>query len=391
MTEAASPAQVAPTSDAISGHISDWARLAAGACLSGELEAGGRHITLFLDLSIVPPALAGRRLQLRLGETGLMAVPLRPSTAQLGPAQFGPLRLTLADALRHAGSPPRLLAEGLPPLPPGRLAGAALQAMAVADEASFLARAARRDGREADPLLAVLGARAAYRALPGFAARAAALTLLAELLLARDLARLTADDHAEARWLRAEGRVLLAEGRALLDDNTAPEPLALRWMMALGAACGMLCLCQDDMTEARACFGAAAAQASGLHLAPEAALDLVHACLMEGVLLGLEGEAEAARQVLERGVRALQPSVTARNLMTDIAALDELIAAGRMARQCFVALAKFGLLTARATPRYHEGTPFELRHFAPSVPRLLAAGLCPRLADGLASLGIARP
>lgn len=378
MSEAASPAPVDPASD--------WARLAAGASLAGELEADGGHVALFLDLSAVPPVLAGRRLRLCLGETGLMAVPLRASIAQ-----FGPVRLTLGEALRHAGSPLRLVAEGLPPLPPGRLAGTALEAMVPADEAGFLATLQRRDARQAEPRLAGLGARAAYRALPGFAPRAAALTLLAQLLLARDLARLTAEDHAEARWLRAEGRQMLAEGRLLLTGTANPAPEALRWMAALGTACGLLCLCQDDMAEARACFGAAAAQVPLLHLAPEAALDLVQACLLQGLLLGLEGEGAAAREVLERGVRAFEPSVTARDLMTDTAALDELIAVGRVARQCFVALAKLGLLAARATPRYDKGMPLDLRHFAPPVPRLLAAGLCPRLADGLASLGIARP
>lgn len=387
MTDAARPAPVAPAT----GPAADWERLAAGASLSGELEAGGGHVTLFLDLAAVPPSLAGRRLRLCLGETGLMAVPLRAGPAQPAPRQFGPLRLSFAEALRHAGAAPRLRMEGLPPLPPGRLSGAALGAMARADEAGFLARAVRHDGLEADPRLEGLAARAAYRALPGFAARAAALTLLVRAVLARDLARLTAEDHAEARWLRAEGRVLLAEGRALLEGTAEPEPQALRWMLALGSALGMLCLCQDDMAEARACFGAAAAQAGRLHLAPEAALDLVHACLMEGLLLGLEGEAEAAREVLERGVRALEPGVTARNLLEDLGALDELILLGRMAQQCFVALARLGLLEARATPRYDPRMQIDPRHFAPPVPRLLAAGLCPRLADGLSNLRGARP
>ncbi|WP_206931395.1 hypothetical protein [Roseococcus thiosulfatophilus] len=399
MTDAARTAPVEPPAGPPSGpppdfssdFASDWARLAAGACLSGELEAGGEHVTLFLDLPAVPASLAGRRLHLCLGETGLMAVPLRAGPTASGAPQFGPLRLTLADALRHAGAPPRLRTEGLPPLPPGRLAGAALGAMARADEAGFLARAARREALGADPRLAGLAARAAYRALPGFAARAAALTLLVRAVLARDLARLTAEDHAEARWLRAEGRVVLAEGRALLEGTATPEPPALRWMLALGSALGMLCLCQDDMGEARACFGAAAMHAARLHLVPEAALDLVHACLMEGLLLGLEGEGEAARKVLERGVRALEPGVTARNLMDELAALDELILLGRMAQQCFLALARLGLLEARATPRYDPRMQIDPRHFAPPVPRLLAAGLCPRLADGLSNLRAARP
>lgn len=396
MTEAARPApadlaQEDPAvADAASDPASQWGRLAAGACLSGEFEAGGEHVALFLDLAEVPPALAGRRLRLCLGETGLMAVPLRARPAQFGPTQFGPLRLTLPDALRHAGAPPRLLAEGLPPLPPGRLEGAALLAMAPTDEAGFLAMASRRDTRHADPRLPGLAARAAYRALPGFRPRAAALTLLAHLLLERDLTRLTAADHAEARWLRAEGRAMLAEGRALLAGAAGPEPEALRWMVALGHACGLLCLCQDDMAEARAGFGVAAAQAHLLHQAPCAALDLVQACLMQGLLLGLDGEDEAAREVLERGVRAFQPSVTARDLMADVAAMDELIAVARASRQCFVALAKLGLLATRATPRYERSMPLNLGHFAPSVPRLSAAGLCPRLAEGLAMLGVTR-
>lgn len=362
-----------------------WSRLAAGACLAGEMEAGGGHLAIFLDLDAVPPALAGRRLRLCLGETGLMAVPLRA-----GPAQFGPLRLSLADALRHAGSPPRLLAEGLPPLPPGRIEGAPMEAVALVDEARFLARAARRDGRQPTPLPLALEARAAYRALPGFVPRAAALAVLAQLVLERDLARLSADDHAEARWLREEARGVLAEGRALLAGTATPDTEALRWMVALGTACGLLCLCQDDMEEARACFGAAAAQTPLLHLAPRAALELVWACLMQGLLLGLEGEDEAAREVLERGVNAFEPSVTARDLMAEVAAMDELIAVGRASRQCFVALAKLGLLAVRPTPRYEEGMPLNLGHFAPAVPRLNAAGLCPRLSERLAQLGITR-
>lgn len=382
MTEAARPAPADPAQE---DAAAEWARLAAGASVTGELEAGGEHVAIFLDLAEVPPALAGRRLRLCLGETGFMAMPLRA-----GPALFGPLRLTLSDAQRHAGGPPRLLAEGLPPLPPGRLAGAALQAMAPAAEAGFLAMAQHRRNGRADPRLLGLAARTAYRTLPGFAARAAALAQLAQLVLERDLARLTAEDHAEARWLRTEGRGLLAEGRALLAGAAAPEREALHWMVALGTACGLLCLCQDDMAEARACFGAAAAQAPLLRHAPRAALDLVQACLMQGLLLGLDGDNDAAREVLERGVRAFEPSVTARDLMTDIAAMDELIAVGRASRQCFVALAKLGLLEARPTPRYEKGMPLNLGHFAPSVPHLHAAGLCPRLADGLAMLGITR-
>lgn len=367
----------------------DWDTLAGGARLSGELEPGGAHLTLMLDLDAVPHSLAGRRLRLCLGEAVLMDVPLRHTG---GPAQFGPLRLTLAEALRGFAAPPRLSVAGLPPRAPGRIEGPALEALSIATEAAFFEKVQLNHSRFQDPALLRLGAQAAYRRLPGFAPRAAALTVLAHRVLERDLGRLSAGDHAEAGWLRGEGRRVVEEGLALLAAaKDRPYWTVVRWTTSLASVCALLSLCQDDAPAARFFFGAAAAQAHLVQVAPVAAANLAHACLLHGVMLGLADEREAARAVLERGVRLFQTAAAAQDMMANVWVIGDMINVGRAARMCFVALARFGLLEQGATPRIHPGTRLDLRQVAAPVMKILAAGLCPGLAAQLAALEPAAP
>jgi hypothetical protein len=367
-----------------------WRGLAAGARLLGAFAAGATAtdgpLTLFLELGAVPPPLAGRRLRLCLGEDSVLAVPLRASHA---PVEFGPVRLTLDEALRFAGLPPRLMIQGAPPLSPGRLVGAPLEAMGIATEAAFFDKVQNTFTRYADPMLLRLGARAGYR-MPGFAPRAAALTVLSHRVLERDLHALSPRDQAEITWLRQEGRGVVEEGLALLaaspPDAGPPDAGTVRWTTSLGTACALLALCQDDAEAAIFHFGAAAAQVPHVRVAPVAALNLVQACLLQGVLLGLTGRPEAARGPLEQGLRAFPPCVAAQELMANVRVIGDLITAGRAARLCFVALDRFGLLETRGTPRIHPGTRLDLGQLGSPFPRILAAGLCPGIAGALARL-----
>jgi len=361
-----------------------WAACAAGARLTGVMEAGGAHLALFLELPPVPATLAGRRLRLCLGETGLLLTPLR-ATGE--PPAFGPIRLTEAEALRHAGLAWRLASHGLPPLPPGRVEGAPLEAMGIATEEAFFAKVQLCHSRFEDPLLLRLGARAGWRNLPGFAPRAAALTVLAHRMLERDLRRLAPADRAEMEWICAQGRRVVAEGQAALAATPRPQSTLVRWTTSLAMACALLALCQDDLGAAGFFFGTAAAQTGHVAVAPVAAVNLVQACLMQGLLLAIAGEAIAARAVLERGVRFFQPAVAAQDVMADVRVIGDMIAAGRVARQCYIALAVLGMVEAQAKPRIHPDARIELRQLAAPVARILEAGLCPRLARGLERLG----
>ncbi len=365
-----------------------WHEMAEGALLSGALEdaappGADRHLVLFLELPFVPAGLAGRRLRLALGETGLLATTLRASEA---PVEFGPLRLTLAEAGRLSGEPARLRLGDGPPLPPGRLAGLPLEAMALDGEDAFFAKVQLNHSRYADPVLLRLGALAGYRRLAGFAPRAAALTILAHRVLERDLRQLTAQDHEEAAWLRRAGRALVEEGVAELAAARAPHWTMVRWTTSLATVCGMLSLCQDDAAEASFFLGAAAAQSHLVQLAPVAAMNMVNACLLHGLLLALAGEREAAAGVLERGVRAFQPCVAAQDVMANVWVIGDMINVGRASRQCFVALCRLGLMEPGRVPRIREDTRLDLTQVASPFARILKAGLCPGVAAGLAAL-----
>lgn len=363
-----------------------WAELAASATLAAELEPGGTHIAVMLHVGPVPPALAGRKLRLCLGETALMTVPLRATGAAL---TFGPARLTPMEAERHAAEPPRLQLDGASTLAPAGLTAEVAEALATAaeEEVSFLERVQRPDSRFRRPLALRFAARADHGPLPDVAQRAAALIRQARSLLDRDLARLSAEDRALAARLRAEGKGLVEEGLRLL-AAPAPREAELRWTVPLAMNCALLSLCQDEPGEANLFLGAAAAQAHLIHLAPAAALDLMMACLLLGVLRAQAQDREAAREVLGRGVRAFQPCVAAQDVMAGPEVMDDIIRVARAARLCFAALGRFGLRAeAEDAPRSpSDAGLLDLRHASPPLHRILAAGLCPSLAEALAAL-----
>jgi len=362
-----------------------WSELAAGARLSGALTEGAdAPLTLFLELGPVPPPLDGRRLRLCFGEVSVMAVPLRAAQA---PVEFGPVRLTLDEAQHFAGQPPQLVMQGAPALPPGRLEGPPLEAMSLTDERDFFQKVQNNLSRYPDPLVLRLGAHAGYR-MPGFAPRAAALTVLGYRVLERDLRALTPADHAEIHWLRREGRAVVEEGLALVAAGQ-PTYHTVRWTSSLGTISALLALCQDDPEAAIFHFGAAAAQVPHVQVAPLMVLNIVQACLFQGVLLGLTGQREAARAPLELGLRAFQPGVAAQDVMANVWVIGDIVNAGRAARMCFIALDRFGMLEVRPWPRIHPGMRLELDNLASPLPRILAAGLCPGITAALDALNAA--
>lgn len=334
-----------------------------------------------VSLARLPPVLMGAKLRLRLGPSTIMLLQM-PLEVQDGPLHFGPTRLPLAKLRRQREFAVAVGSDsGAPPFrcPITRLSGDLLEALTLPTRDAFFNNIQLHHRRYKNPTLLLLGAIAAYGRFADFDVRAAALTIPAHRLLEKDFRRFDDDDRALMRWICEEGLRVVEEGAAELARTPTPNWTLVRWTVSLATVCGLLSICQDRLADATKLFGLAAAQTGHVTISPVSALNLVNACLIHGLLLAADGQREAARATLERGVQAFPKCAMSQDVMRNIWVLGDLLNVCRASRTCFIALGRIGLLQPKPEPQMNETDTLDLSQVKSPLHEILKAGLAPRL------------
>lgn len=274
------------------------------------------------------------------------------------------------------------------PLPPGALRpeGDFFEALALPDAARFYQKVQINHTRYASPLLLEVGARCAHeRFAQDPLARAAALTVLAH----RHLERLTPEpapaEAARIAWLLQQARplVITAWRRLPAHVPNAPRPTwqEVRWAVSLATVAGLLQMAGRNYSAAREMFALPRHCLHHVGLSKVSALNMVTCCFLHGVLSHMLGEAEAARASLEAGIEGVKPVVRAQDLMTNVWTIGDVVNVLRIARQCFLARERLGLVPPAegAGARPDAGAVFTLDELAGHLPVMARKGLVPRL------------
>lgn len=275
------------------------------------------------------------------------------------------------------------------PMPPGalRAEGEFFEALALPDAATFHAKVQLNHSRYASRLLLELGARAAHeRFADDPLTRMAALTILAH----RHIERLSGDrgpaEEARIAWLLARARPLVEEARRRLPAHVpdAPRPAwqEVRWSVSLATVAGLLHLAGGNYAAARDMFALPRHCLHHVALSKVSALNMVSGCFLHGVLSHMLGDPDAARASLEAGIEGVKPVVQAQDLMANVWVIGDLVNVLRIARQCFIARARLGLVPpAGPEPQIDAGSVLTLDELAGPLPVMARQGLVPRLRE----------
>ena len=367
--------------------------LAGALLVSARMLPSGDAVAIRVTLGPVPPALAGRTLQLRLGAQRVLDLPI-PAGPPAEVLEFGPVDLPLGP-LRRQREFALLVAE--PAREPEalgvvqRIEGEFLEALRLPTPDEFFARLQLHETRYRDPRILLFGCLAAYGRFAEFEVRAASLTITAHRLLERDLTALTEDELALMRWVTEEARNVVGEGAAALAGAADPPWTLIRWTVSLASASGLLAVILDRLDEAAWFFETAANQMPLVRIAPVCALNLILASLFAGLLLGMADRPARARELLLGGIRGFPEVVAAQDITRSIWVLGDLADANNAARMCFIALARMGLLEPTGYPRIAEDIArLDLGDVKSPLGAILRAGFAPRFA-GMVAEYAARP
>ena len=115
---------------------------------------------------------------------------------------------------------------------------------------------------------------------------------------------------------------------------------------------------------------------------------MVVGCFMHGVLSHILGDVDTARDSLEAGIESVKPAVQAQNLMENVWVIGDLVNVMRVARQCFIARALFGLAPEIILePVLDDRSILTLLDITGPLQGLLHQGLVPKLQDHILKHG----
>lgn len=362
--------------------------LAAVCLVTGALDEGSGPATFHVEITAVPTLLLGRKLNLTLGNATVMAIQL-PAAPLTMPARFGPTLLDYALLLRQPHYRLTLAQVDEPRAGESlvtRTSGVLLEAMTLDDEGQFFTKLQLHQSRYKDPRLLTLGAKAALGRFTSFAARAAAVTIVAHRLLERDFSAFEPFEDELTDWVLGEGRPLVLEGAQMLAPAGEATWAMIRWTVSLATVCGLLAVYRNDLAEAEFFFEAAVEQTPLVGKAPVAALNLVNACFILGLIQAASGRLEDARRTLEQGVRAYLPCVAAQDVMFNVWVLGDLINVAYSSRLCFISLGLLKLLPPSDVPQMDSLSRLQISQLQSPLGRILKAGRCPPLASFIDSV-----
>jgi len=288
-----------------------------------------------------------------------------------------------------------LRVDGAPATPGGMLPeGEFFEALQLPDAARFFAKVQLHHSRYASPLLLELGAKLAHERFAGDAlTRAAALTILGHRHIERLAPERGPAEAARIAWLLERARPLVAGARKRLapgaprpGEPPTPRPAwqDVRWHVSLATVAGHLYMAQGNYAAARDMYALPRHSLHWVGLSKVSALNMVTGCFLHGVTSHILGDAEAARASLEAGIGGVKPAVQAQDLMANVWVVGDLINVLRVARQCFIARVRLGLLPeAGAEPLVDEGSVLTLDELPAPLPALARGGLLPRLRNHL--------
>ncbi len=274
------------------------------------------------------------------------------------------------------------------PLPPDALQceGAFFEALSLPDPARFYEKVQINHTRYASPLLLEVGARCAHeRFAQDPLARAAALTILAHRHIERLVPEPAPTEAARIAWLLQQARpiVIRAWRRLPAHVPNAPRPTwqEVRWAVSLATVAGLLHMAGRNYSAAREMFALPRHCLHHVALSKVSALNMVSCCFLHGVLCHMLGDAQAARGSLETGIEGVKPVVRAQDLMTNVWTIGDVVNVLRVARQCFIARERLGLVppTEGSVPELDAGAVFTLDELVGHVPVMARNGLVPRL------------
>lgn len=275
------------------------------------------------------------------------------------------------------------------PLPPATLCpeGEFFEALSLPDAARFHAKVQLNHSRYASRLLLELGARCAHeRFADDPLTRAAALTILAHRHIERLSRERSPAEAARIAWLLARARPLVEQARRRLPAHVpdAPRPAwqEVRWSVSLATVAGLLHMVEGNYAAARDMFALPRHCLHHVGLSKVSALNMLSGCFLHGVLSHMLGDSDGALASLEAGIEGVKPVVQAQDLMANVWVIGDLVNVLRVARQCFIARARLGLVpVAGAEPQLDAGSVLTLDELAGPLPVMARQGLVPRLRE----------
>ncbi|WP_191084313.1 hypothetical protein [Roseococcus microcysteis] len=294
------------------------------------------------------------------------------------------------EALRDISRGELAFRPGGAPPPPGALRpeGEFFEALALPDAATFFQKVQLNHSRYASPLLLELGARCAHeRFTHDPLTRAAALAILGHRHIERLGTQRAPAEEARIAWLLERARPLMAEAWRRLPAHV-PDPPRLawqevRWSVSLATVAGLLHMAGGDYAAAREMFALPRHCLHHAALSKVSALNMVSGCFLHGVLSHMLGDPDAARASLEAGIEGVKPVVQAQDLMANIWVIGDQVNVMRIARQCFIARSRLGLVPPDAgpEPRLGAAAVLTLDELAVPLPAMARKGLVPRLQE----------
>jgi hypothetical protein len=364
------------------------ASLAGSLRVSSEFDPDAGVVSFVCTVSMLPEALAGRTLELRLGRRTLMAVKL-PTRKGKQPLKFGPVTRQM-DALKkmtefaltlridETGETANVLETD----------GEFLEAASIKDAAHFFNRVQIHFSRFQYGDLLVVGARAAYNNIPDYYVRAAALTVQIHRLIERTVERLAAEDRTTVEQFLSQASAVVTEGERMIAATEEPDWRLVRWTTSLATVGANLALSVDNSAQARSLYRSAAQNTPLVRVAAVSALNCINSCFLAGTMAAFAGDAVEARELLELGVTGYQTCVAAQDMLQNVWVVGDLINAARASRQCFIALAKLNFLDNTNGDRIDAGTTIDLAEIDSPVATLVNAGLCRGYAVNIQSISI---
>jgi hypothetical protein len=349
-----------------------------------------RETRVSFDVSLKRPdgIFSGEAYRIWFGPVTLMTIRV-PADRAPDEISFGPTFLDVAQCAALKSFDFVVTREG-EPIDRGvrlkHLAGDVALAVSIADEPGFHARIQLHHSRYASKVLITLGARAAYHRFDSFTIRAAALTILAHRVLEKDFASLDAADDANIRWLVSQALPMTLEGMKRITGEQKPRWEEVRWTLSLATVGANLSLLIDDVAQARELFGMAASQTDKVWIARVSALNLVNACFFHGLLSLIAGDEAEAKTSFMTGVSSYPTMVSAQDMMENVWVVGDLINIARTSRQCFIALARFGLIKPKDQPLIDDTNVIDIAQIQSPVGNIAGAGRAPTLVTGLGML-----
>jgi hypothetical protein len=365
--------------------------LADSVILSADLVEPSNQVKFTATLTDVDPSWFGRKVRLTIGERTIMSMQC-PDRAVSEPLNFGPTFLSV-ETMKQLGNFELLAAFEDSPSNKHTIAqheGFLLDAISIDSAEAFFRKIQLNHSRYNSKTALYLGAKAAFLNFSDFLVQACALTVLGHRYLERELSTLAGPDFDEIKWIVEHAKLIVAEGCRILEANPNPQWDYVRWTLSLATVAANLSLCRDEIEDARYFFGVNSRHVEHVKISAVSALNMTNGCMLYGLLSYIKGDEDEARESLVRGVESFPLMVAAQNMMANVWVIGDLINVARSSRQCFIGLARLGLIEAKGEPIIDANFQVDLGDLQSPVAAIIAAGLAPTLERQLEEINHSR-